>query len=60
MAAGNILLQANDSKVADIRFEDGASGNLISVQHYVGSVIKGTTTLSYTSGALTSAVFVGV
>lgn len=28
MAAGNILLQANDSKVADIRFEDGAAGNV--------------------------------
>lgn len=28
MAAGNILLQANDSKVANIVFEDGASGNM--------------------------------
>lgn len=28
MAAGNILLQANDSKVANIIFEDGASGNM--------------------------------
>lgn len=34
-------------------------GNLTSIQHYVGSVLKGTTTLSYTSGNLVSAIFVG-
>jgi len=35
-------------------------GNLTTINHYVASVLKGTTTLSYTNGALTSAVFVGV
>lgn len=35
------------------------SGNLSSIQHYVGSVLKGTTTLSYSGGNLVSAVFVG-
>lgn len=35
------------------------SGNLSSIQHYVGSVLKGTTTLSYSGGNLVSAIFVG-
>lgn len=35
-------------------------GNLTSINHYVGSVFKGTTTLSYTDGNLVSAIFVGV
>jgi hypothetical protein len=36
------------------------SGNLTSINHYIGSVLKGTTTLSYTDGNLVSAIFVGV
>ena len=36
------------------------SGNLSSINHYIGSVLKGTTTLSYTDGNLVSAIFVGV
>lgn len=58
---GNLTkIQYNNATDVDYEVLTYASGNLISVQHYVGSVIKGTTTLSYTSGALTSAVFVGV
>lgn len=46
---------------ADVDYEVLAytSGNLSSIQHYVGSVLKGTTTLSYSGGNLVSAVFVG-
>ena len=36
------------------------SGNLTSINHYIGSTFKGTTTLSYSGGNLVSAVFVGV
>lgn len=58
---GNLTkIQYNNATDVDYEVLTYASGNLISVQHYVGSVIKGTTTLSYTSGAFTSAVFVGV
>ena len=35
-------------------------GNLTNIAHYVSSVLKGNTVLTYTSGALTSAVFTGV
>lgn len=35
-------------------------GNLTSISHYVATLLKGTTTLNYTSGSLTSSVFVGV
>jgi len=37
-----------------------SNGDLATVQHYVGGVLKGTTTLSYASGNLVSAIFVGV
>lgn len=37
-----------------------SNGDLSTVQHYVGGVLKGTTTLSYASGNLVSAIFVGV
>ena len=36
------------------------SGNLTSINHYVGGVLQGTTTLSYSGGNLVSAVFVAV
>ena len=36
------------------------NNSLTSIDHYVSSVLKGTTTLSYTSGNLVSAIFVGV
>lgn len=49
----------NDTDV-DYEVLGYTSGNLTTIQHYVGSVLKGTTTLSYTSGNLVSAIFVGV
>lgn len=36
------------------------SGNLTSINHYIGSVLKGTTTLSYSGGNLVSAIFVEI
>jgi hypothetical protein len=36
------------------------SGNLTTIQHFVTSVLRGTTTLSYSGGNLVSAVFVAV
>lgn len=49
----------NDTDV-DYEVLGYVSGNLSTIQHYIGSVLKGTTTLSYTSGNLVSAVFVAV
>lgn len=58
---GNLTkIQYNDALDIDYEVFAYTSGNLSSIQHYVGSVLKGTTTLSYTSGNLISAVFVGV
>ncbi|MFW9602459.1 MAG: hypothetical protein ACMV1B_09080 [Prevotella sp.] len=37
-----------------------SGGNLSTINHYTGGVLRGTTTLSYTNGNLVSAVFVGV
>lgn len=47
----------NDSDV-DYEVLAYTSGNLTTIQHYVGGVLKGTTTLSYSAGNLVSAVFV--
>lgn len=61
MAAGNILLQANDSKVANIRFEDGAAGNVSVVVPKEGGTVLTTgtgvsqTELGYLDG-VTSAI----
>ena len=43
----------------DVNYEvlNYTGGNLSSINHYVGGVLKGTTTLSYSSGNLVSAVF---
>ena len=49
----------NDTDV-DYEVLSYSGGNLSTIQHYVGSVLRGTTTLSYTSGNLVSAIFVGV
>lgn len=56
------LIKIQYNNAADVDYEVFAydSGNLASIQHYVGSVLRGTTTLSYTSGNLVSAIFVGV
>ena len=58
---GNLTkVQYNNATDVDYEVLAYSGGNLTSIQHYVGSVLKGTTTLSYTSGNLVSAVFVGV
>ena len=58
---GNLTkIQYNNATDVDYEVFAYGSGNLTSIQHYVGSVLKGTTTLSYTSGNLVSAIFVGV
>lgn len=58
---GNLTkIQYNAATDVDYEVFAYGSGNLTSIQHYVGSVLKGTTTLSYTSGNLVSAIFVGV
>ena len=53
-------VQYNNATDVDYEVFAYSSGNLTSIQHYVGSVLRGTTTLSYTSGNLVSAIFVGV
>ena len=58
---GNLTkIQYNAATNVDYEVFTYGSGNLTSIQHYVGSALKGTTTLSYTSGNLISAIFVGV
>lgn len=58
---GNLTkIQYNNATDVDYEVLTYTTGNLTSIQHYVGSVLKGTTTLSYTSGNLVSAIFVGV
>lgn len=49
----------NDTDV-DYETLSYTSGNLTSINHYIGSVLKGTTTLSYSGGNLVSAVFVEI
>lgn len=53
-------IQYNNSTDVDYEVLSYSGGNLSTIQHYVGSVLKGTTTLSYTSDNLVSAIFVGV
>lgn len=53
-------IQYNNSTDVDYEVLSYSGGNLSTIQHYVGSVLKGTTTLSYTGGNLVSAIFVGV
>ena len=58
---GNLTkIQYNNATNVDYEVYGYVSGNLSTIQHYVGSVLKGTTTLSYTSGNLVSAIFIGV
>lgn len=60
-ADGNLTkIQYNNATDVDYEVFGYVGGNLASIQHYVGSVLKGTTTLSYTDGNLVSAIFVGV
>ena len=55
---GNLTkIQYNDALDIDYEVFAYTSGNLSSIQHYVGSVLRGTTTLSYSGGNLVSAIF---
>ena len=59
--AGNLIkIQYNSTTDVDYEVFAYGSGNLTSIQHYTDGVLRGTTTLSYTSGNLVSAIFVGV
>ena len=53
-------IQYNNATNVDYEVLAYTNGDLTSIQHYMGSVLKGTTTLTYSSGTLVSAVFVGV
>lgn len=53
-------IQYNNATDVDYEVLSYSGGNLSTIQHYVGSVLKGTTTLSYTSDNIVSAIFVGV
>lgn len=58
---GNLTkIQYNNATNVDYEVFAYGSGNLTSIQHYTDGVLRGTTTLSYTSGNLVSAIFVGV
>lgn len=56
------LTKIQYNTATDVNYEvlNYTSGNLSSINHYTTSVLKGTTTLSYTDGNLVSAIFVGV
>ena len=56
------LTKIQYNNATDVNYEvlNYTSGNLSSINHYTTSVLRGTTTLSYTSGNLVSAIFVGV
>lgn len=71
LAAQNIVnMLYTDGDLTKIRYKNNTdvdyetlsytSGNLTSINHYVGSILKGTTTLSYAGGNLVSAIFVGI
>lgn len=58
---GNLTkIRYTDNTDTDYETFDYIGGNLSSINHYIGSVLKGTTTLSYTDGNLVSAIFVEV
>ena len=58
---GNLTKIQYDT-ATDVNYETlgYTSDNLTTIDHYLGAELRGTTTLSYTAGSLTSAVFVGV
>lgn len=71
LAAQNIVnmeyTYGNLSKIqynnpTDVEYEvfSYSAGDLVGIQHYTASVLRGTTTLSYSGGNLISAIFVGV
>ena len=59
--SGNLTkIRYNNDSDIDYEVLAYTSGNLSSIEHYIDSVLKGTTTLSYTDGNLVSAIYVGV
>lgn len=58
--SGNLVkIQYNAASDNDYEVLAYSGSSLTSITHYVGTVLKGTTTLTYSSGALISAIFVG-
>ena len=58
---GNLTkIQYNNTTDSDYENLLYTTGTLTSIEHYVNSILEGTTTLSYTDGALTSVVFTEV
>lgn len=59
---GGDLTKIQYNNATDVNYENlnYMSGDLTSINHYVASVLKGTTTLNYSSGNLVSVIFVGV
>lgn len=55
-----VKIRYNNDTDVDYEVLEYTNGDLTSIKHYVDSVLKGTTTLTYTNGSLISAVFVGV
>ena len=53
-------IQYNNAIDVDYEVLSYTNNSLTSIDHYVGSVLRGTTTLSYGAGNLVSAVFVAV
>ena len=57
-SSGNLVkIQYNAATDVDYEVLAYASGNLATIQHYTSSVLRGTTTLTYSSGTLISAVY---
>ena len=59
---GGDLTKIQYNNATDVNYENlnYTSGDLTSINHYVASVLKGTTTLNYSSGNLVSVIFIGV
>lgn len=56
------LTKIQYNNATDVNYEvlNYTSGNLTSINHYTTSVLRGTTTLTYSGGNLISAIYVGV
>lgn len=50
-------IQYKNATDVDYEVLNYTSGNLTSINHYTSSVLRGTTTLSYSSGNLVSAIY---
>ena len=55
-----VKIQYNNPTDVDYELFTYTTGDLTGIAHYVGSVLKGNSVLSYTNGDLTSVVFTGV